>query len=191
MEENTPKEIQESQENHTAKKETPFAFIRSVFLTVFATWLVLNFVIINARIPSASMEQTIMTGDRVIGLRFLKNYKRGDIVVFHDPDQEARYLIKRVIGLPGETVKIRQGADGFADVFVNGQELSESYLSEPMFYTGDFEITLPEDGYFMMGDNRNHSYDARFWDHKVVYGDDIVGIAKFRYWPVTEIGPIG
>lgn len=187
---NMKKNIQKDIPKDTAAKELPFSFIRSALFTVLITWFILSCVIINARIPSASMEQTIMTGDRVIGLRFMKDCKRGDIVIFHDPNREGRYLIKRVIGLPGEKLEIKQGTDGIANVFVNGQELAESYLAEPMFYMEDFEITLPENGYFMMGDNRNHSFDARYWERKVIYSDEIIGIAKFRYWPISQIGPI-
>lgn len=180
--------MEENTQKNTQKKESPFAFIRSVLLTVFVTWFVLNFIIINVNIPSGSMENTIMTGDRVIGIRLIKDYNRGDIVIFPDPEQEGRYLIKRVIGLPGEKLEISQGADGFAEVYINGSKLSEDYLAEPMLYTGDFEIELPDDGYFMMGDNRNHSYDARYWERHVIYHDEIIGVAKLRYWPITEIG---
>ena len=117
----------------------------------------MNFVFINAYIPSGSMENTIMTGDRVFGVRFLREFDRGDIVIFKDPDGGDFYLIKRVIGLPGETVTIENGV-----VSVNGMQLTEAYLKEPMIPEEDFSITLPEEGYFVMGDNRNDSYDARY-----------------------------
>ena len=153
-----------------------------MILTILVMIFLMNFVFINAYIPSGSMENTIMTGDRVFGVRFLKNYDRGDIVIFKDPDGRDYYLIKRIIGLPGETVEIRDGK-----VDVNGTKLDEPYLKEEMTKEEEFSITLPEDGYFVMGDNRNDSYDARYWEHKIVFEDDIAGKALFRYWPINQM----
>lgn len=155
---------------------------RDIILTVFVMIFLMNFVFINAYIPSGSMENTIMTGDRVFGVRFLKQYDRGDIVIFRDPDGGNYYLIKRIIGLPGETVEISDGM-----VYVNGIRLDEPYLKEKMAGEEKFSITLPEDGYFVMGDNRNDSYDARYWEHKVVFGEEIAGKALFRYWPFHQM----
>lgn len=167
-----------------------FDEIKSIAITILFTWFILNFVIINANIPSQSMENTIMTGDRIVGLRFLKDYKRGDIVIFPDPEENGRYLIKRIIGLPGETLEIRETepGSGIACVYINGEKLMENYLAEPMLYTGDLTVKITGDGYFMMGDNRNYSFDARYWDRKVIYKNEIIGVAKFRYWPITEAG---
>ncbi|MSS36499.1 signal peptidase I [Clostridium porci] len=155
---------------------------KDVIITILVMIFLMNFVFINAYIPSGSMENTIMTGDRVFGVRFLREFDRGDIVIFKDPDGGDFYLIKRVIGLPGETVTIENGV-----VSVNGMQLTEAYLKEPMIPEEDFSITLPEEGYFVMGDNRNDSYDARYWEHKIVYEDNIAGKALFRYWPFTQM----
>lgn len=126
-----------------------------------------------------------MTKDRVLGARFLKNYERGDVVIFKDPDQGGYYLIKRIIGTPGDTVSIADGA-----VSINGVVLDEPYIKEPMDKEEVFSITVPENGYFVMGDNRNDSYDARYWDNKIVYEKDITGTAILRYWPIQNIGLI-
>ncbi len=159
-----------------------FKSCKDMILTILVMIFLMNFVFINAYIPSGSMENTIMTGDRVFGVRFLKNYDRGDIVIFKDPDGGGYYLIKRIIGLPGETVEIRDGK-----VYVNKTKLDEPYLKEEMTKEEEFSITLPEDGYFVMGDNRNDSYDARYWEHKIVFEDNIAGKALFRYWPINQM----
>ncbi len=142
-----------------------------------------KFIIVNAKIPSASMEPTIMTGDRLIGnrLAYLKDTpQRGDVVIFLYPDNESEYFIKRVIGLPGETVTIRQGK-----VYINDatEPLDESayIVATPI---GDFgPYNVPEGAYFMMGDNRNNSMDSRYWNQKFVYKDKILGKAWARYFP--------
>lgn len=162
------------------KKLRPFRFALVIFLI---TTLLMNYVFINAYIPTSSMENTIMTGDRVFGLRLVKDYERGDIVVFPDPDEGGIYLIKRIIGTPGDTIIIKNGS-----VFVNDVKLDEPYIKEPMRTDEVFSIVVPENGYFMMGDNRNDSFDARYWDNKIVYKEDITGKALFRYWPFTSIG---
>ena len=149
-----------------------------MLLIFLVTTFLMNYVLINAYIPSGSMENTIMTGDRVIGLRFIRHYNRGDIVIFPDPDGGGYYLIKRIIGLPGDTVSI------------NGTPLEEPYLKETMRKDETFSITVPDGGYFMMGDNRNDSFDARYWENKIVYEENITGKAVLRYWPAPSFGPV-
>ena len=134
-----------------------FKSVRFMLLIFLVTTFLMNYVLINAYIPSGSMENTIMTGDRVIGLRFIRHYNRGDIVIFPDPDGGGYYLIKRIIGLPGDTVTIQGGT-----VSINGTPLEEPYLKETMRKDERFSITVPDSGYFMMGDNRNDSFDARY-----------------------------
>ncbi|MCR4657645.1 MAG: signal peptidase I [Lachnospiraceae bacterium] len=144
--------------------------------------VILNmFLVVNAVIPSASMETTIMTGDRIFGNRLAyinSDPQRGDIVIFRFPDDEKQLFIKRVIGLPGETLFIQDGK-----VYINGSEtpLDEPYVNgEPL---GDYgPVTVPEGAYFMLGDNRNNSADSRYWNNPFVYRDKILGKAFFRYY---------
>lgn len=162
-----------------------FKSLRFMLLIFLVTTFLMNYVLINAYIPSGSMENTIMTGDRVIGLRFIRHYNRGDIVIFPDPDGGGYYLIKRIIGLPGDTVTIQGGT-----VSINGTPLEEPYLKETMRKDESFSITVPDSGYFMMGDNRNDSFDARYWENKIVYEENITGKAVLRYWPVPSFGSV-
>ena len=142
--------------------------------------------IVNAEIPSGSMENTIMPGDRVFGNRLAYVFgepERFDIIIFRYPDDESQLFIKRVIGLPGETVEIRNG-----QIFIDGSDapLDDVATKEPMLGTfGPY--TVPEGSYFVMGDNRNNSKDSRYWDHTFVTEDEILGKAALRYWPLNEI----
>ena len=146
--------------------------------------LVLNtFIIANSKVPSGSMENTIMTNDRVIGSRLSYLFagpERGDIVIFHYPDDESIYYVKRVIGLPGDTVDIRNG-----HVYLNGSDepLKEEYIREPMIPEEPMHYEVPEGCYFMLGDNRNYSKDARFWKNTYVKKEKIVAKVLFRYFP--------
>ncbi|HCL03979.1 MAG TPA: signal peptidase I, partial [Lachnoclostridium phytofermentans] len=145
--------------------------------------LVNKFVIIKVEIPSSSMENTVMTGDRLIGNRLsyvISKPKRGDIVIFKWPDDRSENYIKRIIGLPNETVTIKDGK-----VYINHSEtpLDEPYLKEPMMPEEDMEFQVPEDCYFCLGDNRNVSEDARYWINKYVPRKDIIGKPLFRYSP--------
>lgn len=147
-----------------------------------------TFIIANSRVPSASMETTIMTKDRVIGSRLSYLFgdpERGDIVIFHFPDDEKIYYVKRIIGLPGDTVDIKDG-----HVYLNGSEepLEEPYIREPMWPEDPMHFEVPEDSYFMMGDNRNWSSDARRWEHTYVKREKIIAKVLFRYFP--RIGKI-
>lgn len=147
--------------------------------------LLLNsFIIVNAEVTSGSMEGTIMTGDRVIGMRvdyWFGSPQRGDIVFFKNPDNEKEIYVKRVIGLPGETVEIISGV-----TYINGEALEEKYLAEAPreLYFGPYRV--PEGCYFMMGDNRNNSLDSRYWNHTYVEEGKILGKAYWIYYPRFE-----
>lgn len=150
--------------------------------------VVLNtFIIVNAIIPSASMEPTIMTGNRIFGnrLAYIKeDPKRGDIIIFRYPDNEKELFIKRIIGEPGDTVTIIEGK-----VYINDSDtpLDEPYLKViPLGDYGPYEV--PADSYFVMGDNRNNSADSRFWQNTFVKREKILGKAAVRYfWPPSKI----
>ncbi len=145
------------------KKEV-LSWVKTFAVTIGIVLFVLLFIILNAQIPTESMESTIMTGDRLIGLRFaywFSEPKRGDVILFKFPLDESRLFIKRVIGLPGEVVTIEDG-----HVYIDDSEvpLEEDYLNEEWYYKNDGLVyEVPEDSYFVMGDNRNHSSDSRSW----------------------------
>lgn len=128
------------------------------------------------------MVPTIQPGDRVLGLRtayWFSSPQQGDIVIFWFPDNETELYVKRVIGMPGDKVEVRDGL-----VYLNDspQPLEESYLPEPA--TGDFgPYQVPEGHYFVMGDNRNLSWDSRYWDNTFVAEDKVVGRAVLRLFP--------
>ncbi len=166
-------------------REEIISWIKIIITAAVIAFLLNNFIIANSRVPSGSMEKTIMTGDRVIGSRlsyYFGDPKRGDIAIFHFPDDPTgkTYYVKRVIGLPGDIIDIRDGK-----VYINNSEtpLEEPYLPEPMEPEPDAHYEVPEDCYFMLGDNRNFSADARRWKHKFVEKDKIIAKVLFRYFP--------
>jgi signal peptidase I len=154
------------------------AFLLALFIN--------KFIILNAHIPSGSMEKTIMTGDNLFVYRLsylFKKPKRYDVIVFKYPDNEKIYYIKRVMGLPGEKLEIKNG-----EVFINdsSQALDDSFVfNKSKENYGPYQI--PEDSYFLLGDNRNNSQDSRFWHDKFVSPDEIIGKAIFRYMPHPKL----
>lgn len=160
-----------------------FSFLKILTLAIIMAFLFTRFIIVNAQVPSGSMENTILTGDRLIGFRLAYLFsepKRGDIVIFKYPDDESQNFVKRVIGVPGDVIQITNG-----HVYVNGDILEEDYLREPMYNDGD-ELTyvVPADSYFMLGDNRNNSKDSRYWTNTFVSKDKIIAKVSFRYFNV-------
>lgn len=138
-------------------------------------------------IPSESMETTLLINDRVLVNKLsykLHDVHRGDVVVFvrrDDEPGEYRDLIKRVIGLPGDTVEARDNV-----VYVNGAKMVEPYL-DPGITTSNFgPVPVPEDQIFVMGDNRNESYDSR--NFGTIEESRIVGRAFVLFWPVNRVG---
>lgn len=119
----------------------------------------------------------------------LREPKRGEVVIFRAPGREEVDFIKRIVGLPGERLKIENGR-----LVVNGEVLAETYLPEDsLTITGSYfdegeEIILPDNAYFVFGDNRSHSSDSREWGP--VPAENIVGRAWLRYWPLTKFGLI-
>ena len=169
--------------------EELWEYIKMIIFVVVVVFIVNNVLLINAKIPSESMEDTIMTGDRIFGNRLAyinKDPQRFDIVIFKYPDDETQLFIKRVIGLPGETVEIRDGK-----VYIDGAEtpLDDSFTPEPPQGNWGPEV-VPEGSYFMLGDNRNRSKDSRFWTNTFVKKEKILGKAVLRYFPVTEADKI-
>ena len=174
-------EKEEAQKSTSASREI-LSWILTFALAIGAAFLIKNYLIINADVPTGSMENTIMPGDRLIGnrLAFLKDTpERGDVVIFHYPDDEEELYVKRVIGLPGEVVEIKDGK-----VYIDGSPtpLDDSFIPEKM--VGSYgPYTVPENCYFMLGDNRNDSKDSRSWKNKFVRFDQLVGKAVVRYYP--------
>lgn len=166
------------------------------FLFTFAITLVLvvvlkNFVIINATVPTGSMENTIMPGDNILGFRLAymkEDPQRGDIIFFPFPDDESQKFVKRIIGLPGEKVTIVDGK-----IYINDstEPLEEPYLKEEWTRgTGPYVFKIPEDSYLCLGDNRNRSADAREWNNPYVAKDKIIGKALFTYFPFDRWGTV-
>lgn len=155
---------------------------RALLIALVAAVFITQVIIVNARVPSESMENTIRGGDRVIGFRLsylISNPQRGDIVIFRYPDDETQLYVKRVVGMPGEEVEIKNGR-----VFINGVEntLVDAHVKEAP--RGDFgPYQVPEDSYFVMGDNRNYSWDSRYWQNTFVREDRIIGKAVWRIFP--------
>ena len=160
-----------------------FEWVKIIVSAALIAFVLNTFIIANSEVPSGSMENTIMTGDRVIGSRLSYRFedpKRGDIAIFRFPDNEKIYYVKRIIGLPGETVDILDGK-----VYINGSDepLDEPYIREPMIPEAPMHFEVPENSYFMMGDNRNYSMDARRWENTYVKREKIIAKVLFRYFP--------
>jgi len=161
--------------------EEVFSWAKMIVITVLAAVLLNQFVIVNATIPTGSMEYTIMENDRVVAFRlsYLFNPpERFHIVIFRSPDNETRLYVKRIIGLPGETVEIRGGR-----VFIDGAEeaLRDDFVKGAIEgYHGP--VTVPEDHYFVLGDYRSNSSDSRRWNNPFVRRDQILGRAVFKYF---------
>lgn len=156
---------------------------------LLGTWLLITYVGQRTSVSGGSMEPTLIHNDQLIldkiSYRF-EEPERFDIIVFPFQYAEKTYYVKRIIGMPGETVQI----DSAGNIFINGEILEENYGKEAIQYPGLAEepITLGEDEYFVLGDNRNNSSDSRDPSVGNIKRDNIMGKAWVRIWPVDKFG---
>ena len=162
----------------------------SLIIALALVYLIFTFIAQPVKVPTGSMEPTVMTDDLLIMekvTRWWRPYEFGDILVFyHDPDNLGGDLyLKRLIGLPGDTIEVRDGK-----LIRNGEPVDEPYLNS-LLMNGTFgPVTVPEGHYFFMGDNRNLSHDSRRWVNPFVPIDQVKGRAFFRYMPLARFGLI-
>lgn len=172
-----------------SKKRENIEFLLPIIIAFIIAVLLKTLVFANAVVPTGSMLNTIHEKDRIIASRlaYIKNDpERYDIVIFRYPDNEKEIFVKRVIGLPGERINIKDGI-----VFVtttDGQtiQLEDDFVTNCVPEGNFGEFVVPEDSYFMMGDNRNSSWDSRFWTNTYVHKSKILGKVKFRYYPTLS-----
>lgn len=164
-----------------------------LLFVLVATWLLVNYVVQRTEVDGGSMESTLYDKDNLLVDKIsykLTNPKRFDIIVFPFNEEDNIYYIKRIIGMPGETVQI----DEEGRIYIDGEILEESYGREVIKreYIGRAAepVKLGEDEYFVMGDNRNRSTDSRMEIVGNVHKDDIVGKAWVRIWPLSRFGPL-
>ena len=182
----------EYEENYEEKKpgilREILGFLIYVGIVVGITFFIITFVGQRTYVSGSSMENTLSHGDNLIVDKITYRFsdpKRYDIIVFPFRHEENVYYIKRIIGLPGETIQIQDGS-----IYINGEILSESYGREVMKSAGLAEdpITLGEGEYFVLGDNRNDSMDSRDPGVSTIHREEIIGRAWVRIWPLDEIG---
>lgn len=187
----------------SGKKSIIREYAEAIIIAVVLALFIRTFVVQAFKIPSGSMIPTLNIGDHILVNKFIYGVKipftakvivpawkpkRGDIIVFKYPENEKKDFIKRVIGLPGDTIEIREKT-----VFINGQPIAEPYIvhQDTMILEEEQErddcgrdncgpIKVPEDSYFVMGDNRDQSLDSRFWG--IVKLNKIKGKAFIIYW---------
>ena len=188
--------LQQSKDIQQSKKKSVFrhilSFVGYVVLILVLTFIIVNYVGVRTQVVGSSMYPTLENGDNLIVEKvsyYFRDPQRFDIVVFPYPEDPDVHYIKRIIGLPGETVQI---IDGY--VYIDGELLEEDvYGYEVMNYAGIAQdpIVLGEDEYFVLGDNRNNSEDSRFEEVGVIQGSDITGRAWIRIWPLSSFGFLG
>ncbi|WP_341479352.1 signal peptidase I [Clostridium gasigenes] len=155
-----------------------------IIVAVVLAILINKFVIFKVKIPSESMVPTLNVEDRLFVTRVYNEdkFKRGDILVF-DSNELGEKLIKRLMGLPGDKIVIKNG-----EVSINGEKLIEDYIGNADRFNGEYEV--PEGKYFFLGDNRLWSKDSRYWINPYIDAKDIEGKAQFKVYPFSDIGKI-
>jgi len=158
--------------------------LESIAIAIILAVIIRVFLFQPFFIPSGSMEPTLTEGDRIIVSKMnyrLSEPQRADVIVFKYPVDPRKDFIKRVIGLPGETLLIRD-----SKIFIDGKLIEQPFLPPGLKY-GDFgPVSIPEGEYFVMGDNRNNSDDSRGWG--TLPRENIIGEAVLIYWPVNRSG---
>lgn len=180
---NSQKEIDNSAAGKIFSREN----IQTVVVAVLLALFIRTFVAEARFIPSGSMEPTLMIDDRLIVEKLTYDFlkpTRGQIIVFMPPPtaHSDQAFIKRLIGMPGDTIEIANG-----QVIINGVPQKEPYIAAPPDYYMP-KTRVPQGNYFMMGDNRNNSQDSHIWGF--LPRENIIGQAVFRFWPLNRIGTL-
>lgn len=191
MAKNKKVETNEQEEEVNIVKEL-FGMVLYIAFVILVVWFIITFVGQRTEVSGSSMYDTLEDGDNLwinkLAYRF-HDPERFDIVVFPYQDSSV-YYIKRIIGLPGETVRIEE--DG--TIYINNEPLEENYgyetISPSMIGRADEDIVLGENEYFVMGDNRNDSKDSRFEEVGNIKRDELEGKAAFRIWPLSKFGKV-
>jgi signal peptidase I len=163
--------------------------IEIVVIAFAISWVIRTYFLEARIIPTGSMLPTIQLQDRVIVDKFFFKHfdklRSGDVIVFHPPEKAhaSDDFIKRLVGMPGDTIEIRNNR-----TYINGQPLYEPYLLEPSSKNYKLEGKVPEGSVFVMGDNRNNSADSREWGLLPI--KNITGRTLFRYWPFNRFGAL-
>jgi signal peptidase I len=160
-------------------------WVYPIVTAIIIAMLINRFVLFKIYVPSESMKQTIMVGDQLFVTKVYntEKIKRGDILVFYS-EELGDLLIKRVIGLPGEKVEIKD--DG--SVFINGSKIEEPYVKYNQSRTGSFNV--PKDHFLFLGDNRANSKDSRYWKNPYISKDEIKGKARIIVFPFSRFGVV-
>ena len=181
---NTAKNDEEKQKK--SKLREAISFMTPIVVALIIAIFLKTCIFANVVIPTGSMLNTIQEGDRIIASRLAyinDEPQRYDIIIFKYPDDETQLFAKRIIALPGETIEIKNGIVYITDKNGNKSTARTDFITN-CIPTGNFgPYTVPLGSYFVMGDNRNDSWDSRYWDNKTVKKEKIIGKVKFRYFP--------
>ncbi len=198
-------QIDKKNEEHGGVLRELLSWVEVIVAAVLISFFLTHVVLVNSIVPTSSMETLISPGDRLFGNRLAYKFsdpERFDVVIFKYPVDEEEKYIKRIIGLPGETVRIED-----AKIYIDdaSEPLEENYLPEEWVIENDgYEFEVPEDCYLMLGDNRNVSADARYWAQEAydadlvdsieegeaysyVHREALLGKAMFTYWPHVRL----
>ena len=171
-----------SQTNKKPEKKTPlWRTILSFVIELAVLWIVFHYIIFFAYVPTTSMVPTIPK-ESVMLVSYLhgdKEVERGDVVVFWSEEYQEQ-MVKRVVGLPGEKIVLHQG-----ELFIDDEPYEEPYVVNPDERSASFEV--PEGAYLFLGDNRDNSEDARWWEDPYIEAEELVGKVRMVLWPLNKI----
>ncbi len=158
-------------------------------IAVITVLLVRSYLVQPFLVNGASMEPNFSNNNYLLvdELTYrLREPKRGEVIVFKYPGDESTFYIKRVIGLPGERIEVKDGIiKVYDEVNLNGLTIKENYLPSGLSTRGDSSVTLKDDEYYVMGDNRAYSFDSRSWGP--LNKKELIGLVRLRLWPITKV----
>jgi len=165
-------------------------WVESLLIALVLALLIRTFVVQAFKIPTGSMRTTLLEGDRILVNKFIYRFKepqRGDIIVFKYPQNRKKDYIKRLIAKEGEVVEIKKG-----NIYINSELIEDPFIIRSITYYNkepygaiNKKITVPEESYYVLGDNSASSRDSRYWGF--VPKKDVIGKSLFIYWPLTRI----